>query len=330
MNERQQLMEMVVGHVPARALQVAAMLGLADQVLDGTDTAEGLAAAAGIDRWRMQRFMRVLIALGIFTRSGKTYHLTERGRYLAASDPDNIAAWTRMQGYFYLAYQELQAVLKTGQPGYEIATGRRHFDAMADMPDFATSFDLGMNQMMVPETLAMIEKFDFGRFSHLMDVGGGNGYVLIHALESNPQLEGVLFDLPDVVERAGMRIAESPANDRCTAIGGSFFEPLPKALDAILLRHIIHDWTEEEALVILGHCRDALPSGGTLLIAEALIEDSDHLTVPIRLDLSMMTFYNGAERTLEEYRDLLEKAGLRIEHVTEISPALAIMEARVA
>jgi len=201
---------------------------------------------------------------------------------------------------------------------------------MTEMPDFAEAFDLAMNQLHSPETAAMIERFDFGRFEDLMDVGGGNGEVLLRALERHPGLRGCLFDLPHVVDRAAPRIAGSPAAARCEIVAGSFFEPLPRGAEAILPRHIIHDWTEAKALVILRNCRDALPPGGTLLIAEALIEDADHPTPAIRLDLAMMTLYNGAERTLEEYRALLAQVGLALGQVAVITPALAIMDALAA
>jgi len=330
MEPRRELMNLTIGHMPARAVQVAAQLGLADLVLMGKVTAEALAAETGIDPWPMQRFLRILVALGLFSRDGDGYGLTAKGAFLSRSHPESIDAWIRMHGYFFQAFTPLEAVLKTGVSGYELSAGRKHFDAMAEMPDFAAAFDMGMNQMFIPETEAMIARFDFGRFSSLMDVGGGNGEVLLRVLEKFPHMTGTLFDLPHVVDRAAARIGASPAADRCATVGGSFFEPLPGGAQAILLRHIIHDWMEEDALAILSNCRDALAPGGTLLIGEALIEEADHLTLPIRLDLTMMAYYNGAERTLEEYRALLAKAGMEITAVTEATPSLAIIEAKRA
>jgi len=330
MGPRQQLMEQLSGYYWSRSLHIAAKLGIVDLLRSGTDTAAGLAEATGIDPWRMQRFLRILIALGILKRNGDVYSVTERGGYLARDHPESIAPYARLQAYLFPAFTMLEEVLRTGQPGYEMATGRKQFDAMADAPDFAEAFDLSMNLLYVPETAAMVERLDFGRFSELMDVGGGNGEVLLRVLERYPDLRGYLFDLPHVVDRASDFIAANPAAPRCTVIPGSFFEPLPRGAEAILLRHIIHDWPEEEALVILKHCRDALPPGGCLLIAEALVEDADRPTIPIRTDLAMMTLYGGAERTLDEYRALLAKVGLRVDAVTEITASLSVIEARPA
>lgn len=234
-----------------------------------------------------------------------------------------------MVHYFYPAWGELETVLKTGKPGYEAATGRKHFDDMLDKPDFAVAFDKAMNELFVPETRAMVGAYDFSQHDRLMDVGGGNGEVLVQLLQANPQMRARLFDLPHVAERANDRLQGMGLGDRCQTIGGSFFDPLPKGSDAILLRHIIHDWPEEDALLILKNCREALDVGGRVLIAEAILEDAESVTLPIRLDLSMMVYYNGAERTLDEYRDLLGRVGLDICGVHVATPALSILEAQV-
>jgi hypothetical protein len=295
-------------------------------VLSGSNTSDSLAEKTTIDPWRMQRFLRVLVALGLLEKSGEKYGVTEKGGYLSKDSAESLKSVATMHFYLFTAFSELEEVLRTGKPGYELSTGRKHFDAMVDMPDFAEAFDLTMNRIFIPETAAMIEKFNFGKFQKIMDVGGGNGEVLLAALARHADLTGQLFDLPHVVERARDCIEKSAFGSRCSVYGGSFFDDLPKGADAILLRHIIHDWDVEDTLIILRNCRDAVGPDGKVLLAEALIEDSDSMTLPIRLDLSMMTFYNGAERTLDEYRKLVIQAGLEIVNVMEITPALSIME----
>lgn len=326
MDPKNELLYSITSHYWARAIQVAAHLGLVDLVLSGSNTSESLAERTNIDPWRMQRFLRVLVALGLFEKTDKKYSITEKGSYLSKDSENSLKSVATMHYYLFTAFTELEEVLRTGKPGYELSTGRKHFDAMADMPDFAEAFDLTMNRIFIPETDAMVEKYNFGKYRKIMDVGGGNGEVLLAALARHSDLTAQLFDLPHVVERATDRIEKSEFGSRCSVFGGSFFDELPKGSDAILLRHIIHDWDVEDALIILRNCRDAVGPDGRVLIAESLIEDSDSLTLPIRLDLSMMTFYNGAERTLEEYRELVTQADLEIVDVTKITPALSIME----
>lgn len=328
MSPRDELNSLIYAHNRARAVHVAAHLGLADLILSGTTTAEGLAQATGVDPWRMVRFMRYLVGVGVFRRSSDGYDVTEVGRYLGSDTPQTLLNAALTVHFFYPAWGELETVLKTGQPGYEAATGKKHFDDMLDRPDFAAAFDKAMNELFIPETTAKVGAYDFSQYDRLMDVGGGNGEVLLQLLQANPKMRARLFDLPHVAERAKDRLQGIGLGERCETTGGSFFDPLPKGSDAILLRHIIHDWPEEDALLILKNCREALDLGGRVLIAEAILEDADNVTLPIRLDLSMMVYYHGAERTLDEYRDLLGRAGLGICGVHVATPALSILEAQ--
>ena len=330
MNDRFELLYTITSHYWARSVQLAARLRIADLISGGKTTLQELSAETEIDEWRLMRFLRVLAAIGIVRRSDDRYALTEKGRLLVAGTPGQVGDIARMNYYFFPAFTAIEDVLREGRPGYEVATGTPHFDAMQSMPEFAEAFDLAMNQIFTPETEAMVDAFDWSKFETLMDVGGGNGDTLLSILRATPGLKGHLFDLSHVVERAETRIAESGLAERVAATAGSFFEPLPGGAEAILLRHIVHDWQEEDILRILGRCRDALRPGGTLLIGESLIKDSDEITLPIRLDLAMMTFYNGAERTEQEYRELLGKCGFEVFAVTEITPALSILEARVS
>jgi len=328
MDASQTLREIISAHVPARAVQVGAHLGLPDLVRGGADTAEALSQAVGIDAWRIGRLMRFLVAVGVFTKSGERYKLSELGSLLCRDTPGTLRNSAVLNYYNFSAWTELETGMRTRQSGYKLSTGRSYFEAVAAIPEFAEAFDLAMNEMFVPETKALVEKYDFGQYRFLLDVGGGNGEVLINALKAYPNLTGCLFDLPHVVERAASRVVAEGVEDRCTRVGGSFFDPLPLKADAILLRHILHDWQEEDAIIILKRCREALKPNGVLLIGEAIIEDAETLTVPLRLDLMMMTFFDGAERTLEEYRELVGKAGLEISAVITINPVLSIMEAR--
>lgn len=328
MDARIRLSEIVMGHMPARAVQVAAHLGLPELVRDGTNTGEALSQATGIDPWRMGRFLRFLVAMGLFRKKDGLLELTEMGILLCRDSPDSMRDMVVLNSFDFTAWTELEQALLTGRSGYELSEGRSYFEAMDAVPEFAASFDSTMNSLFVPETAALIESYDFGQYGFVMDVGGGNGEVLIQALNANPGLSACLFDLPHVVDRATSRISDAGLKDRCECIGGSFFDSLPRKANAILLRHILHDWHEEDAARILNRCHEALEPGGVVLIGEAIIEDADTITFPIRLDLMMLTFFNGAERTLEEYRQLASKAGLEVTGVVPITPVLSVIEAR--
>ena len=330
LDARQTLSELLIAYMPSRAIHVAAQLGLPDLVNAGQNSVEAISTATGIDAWRVGRFMRYLVAAGLFRKNGKDFDVTEMGALLCRDAPGSLRD-VAVHNYFgFTAWTELEQALRTGEAGYKLSTDRGYFEAMNATPDFAEAFDRAMNAMFVPETKALTENYDFGTFNLLMDVWGGNGEVLIHALKANADLSGRLFDLPHVVDRAAERIAEEGLESRCERVGGSFFDPLPEGADAIFLRHIIHNWQWDDARLILSRAREALEPGGVVMIAEAIIEDAEALTMPIRLDLSMLTYFGAAERTLEEYRSLAGEAGLEITDVTPITPSLSVMEARAA
>lgn len=328
MDARKAVFDLIFSHYWARAAQVAAHFGLPDLIDSGTDTVDGLARATNVPPARMAQFLRILGAIQLVQRSGERFELTERGAYLCSGTSGTLRNIARMNHFFFTAFTELDEVLRTGTAGYELSTGQPHFDAMQSMPDFAEAFDLAMNDLYVPMTQALVEAYDFGAFRRLLDVGGGNGEVLMTAMSASKDLTGCLFDLPGVIERARDRVKAAGLEDRCDLVGGSFFDPLPTGADGIFLRHVLHNWSDEKATAILRRCRDAIQPGGKVLIAEALIEEADTVTEPIRLDLAMLTYFASGERTLEDYAALAADAGLDVVNVVVVTPALSVIETR--
>jgi hypothetical protein len=328
MTPRDKLASIIHGHGRARAAHVAADLGLADLIADGRDTLEALAQDTGIDTWRLGRLMRYLCGMGILRKSGDRYSLTEVGEYLRRYREGSLYNTARFTSFGYRAWTDMAEVLRGGQPGYLLSTGRRFFEALADAPEIAAAYDTAMSEIHGPEIPKMTEAYDFGAFDVVMDVGGGSGEVLMAILRANPHIRGCLFDLPHVVARTRTVIEKAGLAARCELIGGSFFEQVPDGVDAILLRHIIHDWPKSEALSILRNCRDAVGPSGRVLVGEALIDDADEFTPVMRLDMAMLAYHGGAERTELEYRDLLEQAGLGVTRVVPVTSGLALIESQ--
>jgi acetylserotonin N-methyltransferase len=165
----------------------------------------------------------------------------------------------------------------------------------------------GFGQISSPQVVAA---FDLSRYRRLADLGGATGHLAVAACQRYPQLEAVVFDLPQAVPLAREMIAETPAAGRIEVVAGDFFtDPLPPA-DLYSLGRIIHDWSEEQALALLGRVHAALPSGGALLIAEKLLDDDKRGPRWAQMqNLNMLTCTEGKERTLGEYEALLRQAG---------------------
>jgi len=138
----------------------------------------------------------------------------------------------------------------------------------------------------------------------------------------------VLFDLPHVADRAAANIEAADLGNRCQTIGGSFFDAVPEGADAILLRHIIHDWPDREAVRILRNCARAVAPEGRVLVVEMLVPEDNAPSLAKRFDLSMMVLPGGVERTETEYRTLFDAAGLAFSGITPTATPSFVIEGR--
>jgi O-methyltransferase domain len=164
-------------------------------------------------------------------------------------------------------------------------------------------------------------------------VGGGRGHFAAAVLEAHPELEGTVFDVPEVADGAREHLLESDLGDRIAAIGGSFFEALPSGYDLHILKWILHDWNDESCLKLLAACRAALPEHGRLVVVEHLLPDavpaSGRLHPAIAMDLVMLVnFADARERTLDEYEQLLAGGGFVLEDVVPLPSGFSILDCR--
>jgi len=178
-------------------------------------------------------------------------------------------------------------------------------------------------------TTAILEAYDFSGIRVLADIGGGNGSALTAILTKYPDMRGILFELPAVVERAKAHIEAAGLADRCQMIGGSFFESVPGGADAYLLRHIIHDWDDEKSARILENVRRAMGKDGKLLIAEYVIPPGNVPSVGRGVDLVMLVISGGQERTEEEYRQLYEACGFWLTRIVPTKAGVGVIEGTI-
>ena len=175
---------------------------------------------------------------------------------------------------------------------------------------------------------AMIDAYDYTGVNTLVDVGGGNGTVIAAVLKKNPAIKGILYDLPGVIERAKKNLADLGLASRCQTIAGSFFEAAPPGGDAYQMRHIIHDWTDEQCHTILTHIRKVIPAQGRLLVIEMVVQPGNVPQPAKWLDLNMLVLPGGRERTEAEYREMYTKAGFRLERVVPTPTEVSVIEGR--
>jgi hypothetical protein len=312
---------------------VAARLSLADHLADGPEGVDELARLTGTNAPSLYRLMRALANLGILTESAaRRFALTPLGEALKTGAPGSarasvltIASDTWMRGFC-----ELQYSVQTGKVGFEKSLGEPFFDWLAKHPEEASLFSETMIGFHGAEPPAVAGSYDFSNFKTVVDVGGASGNLLATILGRYPAPRGILFDLPHVVRDAPALLAARGLADRVTIQAGSFFEIVPEGGDAYLLSHIIHDWSEKQCLSILGNCRRAMGPASRLLIIEMVLPEDDTPHPGKMLDLVMLVGVGGQERTAQEYRALLEKAGFRLTRIVPTPSAVSIVEATIA
>jgi hypothetical protein len=183
-----------------------------------------------------------------------------------------------------------------------------------------------MTDMSVGTAPAVVEAYDFSRFGTLADIAGGHGYLLAQILKNNPKLSGILFDVAPVVEGAASLLKRESVSGRVERVAGDFFRSVPRA-DAYIMKHIIHDWDDERAALILRNINEAMGPDGRVLIVETIVPEGNEPHYSKVLDLEMLTSPGGIERTAEEYAALLDSAGLKLSRIVPTRSPFSIVEA---
>jgi len=325
-----QLIQMALAHQASSLVYVAADMGLADLLAEAPRTATELAHSTGSDAPSLYRFMRTLASMGLFREdAGHRFSLAPLGEALRAGTPGSVrsSVLTLAGPLFTKPASELHYSIKTGKTAFEKVFGMPLFEWLAEHPVEASRFSETMVGFHGAEPEAVARAYDFSKAETVVDIGGATGNLLTAILSHHREPRGILFDLPHVVHDAPALIKARGLTDRIAIHGGSFFEGVPIAGDVYLLSHIIHDWSEAQCLTILGVCRRAMNPNSRLLIIEMVLPTGNTSHPGKTLDMIMLTVPGGQERTEPEYRQLLEKAGLRLTRVVPTKSEVSIVEA---
>jgi hypothetical protein len=328
-----QLVQMAMAHWVSHITYVAARLGVADHLDAGPLTADELAKLTSTHPPSLYRLLRTLAGLGIVREDeAQRFGLTPLGEALKTGAPGSARATilTLASDWWMRGFGELLHSVQTGRPGFEKHLGMPIFEWLAQNPEQASLFSETMVGFHGSEPPAVAAAYDFSALNSIVDVGGATGHLLTTILAAHPTASGILFDLPHVVRDAPALIEARGLSDRIVIESGSFFDGIPTGGDAYLLSHIIHDWSEEQCLTILRHCRQAMHPSSRLLIIEMVLPPGNTPHPGKMLDMMMLVGPGGRERTAEEYGTLLGKAGLRLSQIVATESPVSIVEAVMA
>ncbi|UQU64463.1 acetylserotonin O-methyltransferase [Couchioplanes caeruleus] len=317
------LFQMLTGHWVSQTVRTLAELRIVDHVLAGADTAGAVAEREGSDPGTTYRLMRGGVALGLLSfLPGGRFAVTPLGGLLQEGAPGSLreAALFQNGNGSWQSWATLPAAVRAGRTRVESALGTDMFTYLGAHPDEGQTFARAMSNMtglVIEDTVTLL---DLGGARRVVDVGGANGALVLGLMRANPGIEGLLLDLPEVVDGARQAAEKEGLADRFTAVAGDFFEAVPPA-DYFLVKWILHDWSDDDCVRILSSYRSAARPGARALVVEGLIGGGDQPGSLALLDLNMLTMSEGRERTLDEFDALFAASGWRR---TGVSPTRSL------
>ena len=325
-----ELRRKLMGFMVSQAIVAVTELGVPDLLAGGPAPAGELASATGADPDALRRVLRALVAEGIFTEDAQgRFAATGMGHLLRADQPGSLSHFARlMTAEAYQAWGDAEFSVRTGKPAFDRAFGMPMFAWLAGHAEASARFNAAQAGLAAVRMSPLFDR-DWATASTVVDVGGGSGALLSGLLGEHPHLNGILFDLPHVASEAESALAAAGLAERVRCVGGNFRAGVPAGADVYVLAQILHDWDDEQAIVILRQCRRALPADGRLLILELIVPEDGQPHPATLLDLHMMVMLGGRERTMTEWRRLLAASNFVITDAVNHARS-SLLEARSA
>jgi hypothetical protein len=305
-------------------VHVAVTLRIADHIASGSTEIAQLAAAAGADRDALHRVLRHLVQKGVFEepRTGH-FALNDVARQLQGESTHLAFDLDGFGGRMAHAWGTLLSAVRTGSSAYHEAFGRPFWDDLSAHPKLAAEFDalMGPAGHGAPDSEVLVDPADWAGIRTVVDVGGGTGSLLVEILKKRPEVHGTLVDLPRTVARAGEVFRAAGVENRVTTVGQSFFDPLPTGADLYILKNVLADWPDREAITILQRCADAARPSGRV-VAFTIAAPGEEASP----ELLMLVLVGGRARTLDEFRGMCSQVGMEVRSVGRQPSGRVIVE----
>ena len=319
------LLRLITGYMVSRAIYVIAKLGIADLLRDGPQGSAVLAQTTGTDARALYRVLRTLASVGVLVEDETArFGLTPIGAGLQTGVPNSLRAYALQTGEeTYRVWTEVLYSVHTGKSAFEQVFGMGVYDYRAHHPEAAARFNEAMTDWSRQATPAIVATYDFSTCTRVVDVGGGQGDLLIALLQVYPHLQGVLVELPHVAAAAQPRLEAAGLARRCEVVAGNFFETIPSGGDVYILKNVIDSFEDDRTVQLLQNCHRAMAPQGKLLVIGQVIRPGNDPAVSKLLDLGLLVGAGGPVRTEAESHRLLASAGFQL---TRIIPTQAATE----
>ncbi|MCZ6874346.1 MAG: methyltransferase [bacterium] len=323
------LTDMIMAYRLSQLIYVAARLGIADFLKDGPKSSEELAALVDVHPHALYRVLRALASNDIFAETeGRYFALTPLAEPLQTEVPGSVHGLAMMhnQSPRWRAWGELLYSVNTGKSAFEHIHGMSNWEYYASDPDVIEQFNEGMAELTKKATPAIVTAYDFAGRRRIVDVGAGRGHLMAAILEHNPQLCGVMVDVPALIEDARTVLEAAGVTARCELVAGDYFAPLPQGGDVYILKSIIHGMPEENALRLLRNCRQSMVDDGRVLVIQVIVPSGNEPAQIKVSDILHLVSGGGQERTEAEYRALFDAAGFKLVKVYPTATSFSILE----
>ena len=318
----QKIWQLGLGFATSNVIFTLVQCEIIEQLKDAPKSLKEISEACNVDADVLFRVLRFAHAIDLVAIEKETYALTATGRFLQKGAPGSLANGILLLGTepWQKSWNHLSHALTTGEPAFNNAMGSPFFEFLHKHPEYGNPYNNWMTTVSAMSAQAICDAYNFTPYHSVCDIGGGHGGLLKAILHANPTLLGILFDQESVVKDHEL----DDVLDRVEIESGNFFHHVPSA-EVLIMKSIIHDWDDEKSGLILSSCKRAMTPSSKLLLMEMVIGDA-HDLVGLFYDLHMQVLLGGRERTEEEFRALIESAGLQMTKIIPTKSPMKIIE----
>ena len=328
-NARERMRGLIENFWTTQAIHAATRLGIPELLRDGARSCDALASETGADRGALCRLMSALTTVEVFIEEQPhSFVLSPLGRQLCKG-PDALDVWaTTAGGLVWSAWGELLHSVRSGKSAFQKVHGASRYEHLDVDPDAASEFDASMAVFSRAVAASIASSYDFSAVERVVDVGGGTGELLFAILSRYPAIRGTLFEKPRLEPAAEEAIVAAGLSERCQFVAGDFRFGAPPGASAYILKDVLHNWSDDEAVSILRNCLQASAPHGRVLVIEALRGEGSLARENGFLDLHMLVMHGGRRRSERDFRELFDAAGLRLTRVIRTSGPAIVEGAR--
>jgi hypothetical protein len=325
-----QLMQGLFGFMVTKGLSAVASMDVADALKGGPMYYTDLATIIGADQRALHRTMRMLASVGVFAETSPgTFGNNPVSDLLRSDVPGNLRDMAVMitSESHWLPWGRYHDTLRSGKSGPQHAFGEDVFTWFQREENKAEwdIFNRAMTSFSGSTAPLIAQTYDFSKFSTIVDVGGGHGLLLRTILETAPAARGILYDLPGVVDGA------DTLGGRIECKAGSFFDSVPAGADCYVMKHIIHDWSDEQCVQLLRNVANVMDPKGRVIVADTVMPESPEPHPAKFMDVNMLAMTEGGcERTEREFAALFKSAGLKLAAIHPTPSPVCVVEAAKA